>query len=72
VKRANRGFDINVGPQRIEVKARFVGRYMEESVHFDFGIHSKSANLGYCLLWEAEDKAGRLKIRDKGSNAPIR
>lgn len=54
VKRSNKGFDIVAGSQRIEVKARFVGKWREDAVHFNFGQHSKSAHLGYCLLWKAE------------------
>src|ERR1700738_4752921 len=53
-KRANRGFDVFNGSEKIEVKARFVGKYQEDPIHFDFGLHSKSADTGYCLLWHAE------------------
>src|SRR4051812_18331299 len=41
-KRANRGHDLTVGVEKIEVKARFVGKYKEDVVHFNFGLHSRS------------------------------
>lgn len=35
VKQSNKGFDIVAGNQRIEVKARFVGKWGEDAVHFN-------------------------------------
>jgi hypothetical protein len=69
-KRANRGFDIVAGLQRIEVKARFVGKYSADDVHFNFGMHSKAADVGYCLLWQAE--SNRRASLDFAIRAPMK
>lgn len=45
---------IQLGPERIKVKARFVGKYRADDIHFNFGRHSGNADIGYCLLWEAK------------------
>lgn len=71
-KRANRGFDIISGSEKIEVKARFVGKYREDDVHFNFGRHSKSADTGYCLLWQAnEGERAFLKFAVRASITSI-
>jgi hypothetical protein len=68
-KRANRGFDIISGSEKIEVKARFVGKYREDDVHFNFGRHSRSADTGFCLLWQANE--GERAVLKFAVRAPI-